>query len=164
MDFPWRADLVPGGAPIAVRLDPAEAFPPDAPVTPEPEQELRERFQEDWGQTRFSTSESAGQNIESDPTLLALDPRYYQAQDLDSYPRPLSPLRFGRPAGSGAEEVLLEILVDERGIVQDVILARPSQPGRLDEELRALLAATQFSPARKDGRAVRSRVTLSVRF
>ncbi|HEY7657685.1 MAG TPA: hypothetical protein VH881_12515 [Burkholderiales bacterium] len=91
------------------------------------------------------------------------DPRYYLARELDSYPRPLSPLRFGRPADSSAEEVLLEILVDERGVVQDVISARPAERSRADEELRAMLAATPFLPARKDGRLVKSRLVLRVR-
>jgi hypothetical protein len=91
------------------------------------------------------------------------DPRYYLARELDSYPTPLSPLRFGRPADSSAEEVLLEILVDERGVVRDVTLAPPAERSRAGEELRVLLAATPFLPARKDGRVVRSRLVLRVR-
>jgi hypothetical protein len=59
--------------------------------------------------------------------------------------------------------VLLEILVDERGVVQDVISARPAERSRADEELRAMLAATPFLPARKDGRLVKSRLVLRVR-
>ena len=91
------------------------------------------------------------------------DPRYYLARDLDSYPMPLSPLRFGRPAGSSAEDVLLEILVDERGVVRDVIIAAPGKRSRAGEDVRAMLAATPFLPARKDGRFVRSRLLLRVR-
>jgi hypothetical protein len=91
------------------------------------------------------------------------DPRFYVARELDSYPRPLLPLRFGRSAGSSAEDVLLEILVDERGVVRDVIFAAPGERSRAGEDLRAMLAATPFLPARKDGRVVRSRLVLRVR-
>jgi protein TonB len=160
IDFPWAAvERRAGEAPIAVRIAPVPELPSDAAVSPE--QNLQE-----GGEPRYpgSAIETPTRKIEPGPALLVSDPRYYLAQELDSYPRPLSPLRLGRLAGNSAEEALLEILVDERGVVQDVIFARPTRPGRLNEELRAVLAATHFSPARKDGRAVRSRVTLRVRF
>jgi len=92
----------------------------------------------------------------------AADPSYYTARDLDSYPRPLAPFRINRAAGDGAGEVRLEILIDEHGIVRDMTIAGPAAPARVEEELRAALAATRFLPARKDGRAVRSRIVLSI--
>ena len=92
------------------------------------------------------------------------DPNYYPARDLDDYPRPLAPLRIGRPARSSAGEVRLELLIDERGVVREVVLAGPAEPGAAEEELRATLAATPFMPARKDGRAVKSRVLMSINF
>lgn len=155
-----------------VRIAPTPALMSDNPRALDPEKPRglsaaapSERSAEEgiWGQTRLSTSGSASQKIESDPTFLAFDSRYYLAQELDSYPRPLAPLHFSRPAGGSAVEVLLEVLVDERGVVQDVILAQSSQSGRADEELRALLAAAHFLPARRDGRAVKSRLVLRVR-
>ena len=92
----------------------------------------------------------------------APDPIYYPARDLDDYPRPLAPLRIGRPARASAGEVRLELLIDEYGVVRDVVLAGPAQPGGAEVELRATLAATPFMPARKDGRPVRSRILLSL--
>ena len=92
------------------------------------------------------------------------DPNYYPARDLDDYPRPLAPLRIGRPARAGAGEMRLELLIDEHGLVRDVVFAGPAQPGGAEEELRATLAATPFMPARKDGRAVKSRVLMSISF
>lgn len=90
------------------------------------------------------------------------DLNYYPARDLDDYPRPLVPLRIDRPAHAGAGEVRLEILIDERGVVRDVVFAGPAQPKGAEEELRATLAATPFMPARKDGRPVRSRILLGL--
>jgi len=94
----------------------------------------------------------------------AADPSYYTARDLDRYPRLLAPLRINRAAGDGAGEIRLEILIDERGIVQDMNFAGSAAPARVEEELRAVLVATRFLPAQKDGRAVKSRVMLSVSF
>jgi len=94
----------------------------------------------------------------------AADPSYYTARDLDSYPKPIAPFRIDRAAGDGAGEVRLEILIDEHGIVRDITIAGPAAPARVEEALRAALAATRFLPAQRDGRAVRSRIVLSVGF
>lgn len=90
------------------------------------------------------------------------DPNYYTARDLDRYPRPLVPLRINQATGDVAREVRLEILIDERGMVQDMTFAGPAAPARMAEALRTALVATRFLPAQKDGRAVRSRIVLSV--
>ena len=114
--------------------------------------------------SEFSSSVAA----QTGPEVLALpqaaDPSYYTARDLDRYPRPLAPFQINRTAGDGVGEVRLEILIDERGIVQDMTFAGPAAPARVEEELRAALSATRFLPAQKDGRAVRSRIVLSVGF
>jgi len=112
-----------------------------------------------------SESSSAGA-AQTGTEVLALpqapDPDYYTARELDRYPRALAPFQVKRAAGDGAGEVRLEILIDERGIVQEMIFAGPAAPARVEEALRAALAATRFLPAQKDGRAVRSRIVLSI--
>ena len=90
------------------------------------------------------------------------DPTYYSARDLDAYPTPVVPLELDRIAAAG--RVALALLIDEQGAVNNVAFAGPAAPERLREELRAVLVATRFHPARKDGRAVRSRIVLSVDF
>ena len=114
--------------------------------------------------SQFSPSVAAQTGTEVVALPQAADPSYYTARDLDSYPRPLAPFRIDRAAGDRAGEVRLEILIDERGVVQDIAIAGPAAPARVEEELRAALAATRFLPAQKDGRAVRSRIVLSVSF
>jgi protein TonB len=94
----------------------------------------------------------------------APDANYYGARDLDRYPRPIAPFQIDRTAGNGAREVRLEVLIDELGIVQDMTFAGPAAPARVEEALRAALTATRFLPAQKDGRAVKSRIVLSVNF
>jgi hypothetical protein len=58
----------------------------------------------------------------------------------------------------------LELLIDELGVVRDVVFTGPAELRGAEEELRATLAATSFIPARKDGRAVKSRVLISISF
>jgi len=99
-------------------------------------------------------------------TQLALpqapDPTYYSARDLDVYPRPAAPLDFDRLARGVAGRVRLALLIDEAGIVKEIVVVETEPTGRLQEELRSALAATRFFPGQKDGRAVKSRVLLSV--
>jgi len=94
------------------------------------------------------------------------DPTYYAAHELDSYPRPAVPFDLDQLAGGVAEGTTtrfrLALLIDERGVVNEIAAVETGLPGRLEEELRARLAATPFIPARKDGRAVRSRILLGV--
>ncbi len=98
----------------------------------------------------------------------ASDPTVYTARDLDSYPRPVVPLDIGRfwslSAGIQPAEVRFELLIDEHGVVNEVAPAGPGTAGQPGAELRTALAATRFIPARKDGRAVKSRVQLSINF
>lgn len=93
------------------------------------------------------------------------DPKVYTARDLDSYPRPAASLDTSRiedPVAGNPVTVRLELTIDERGVVNDVSVAGPVRAGTAEAELRALLAATRFIPAIKEGRAVKSRVLLSV--
>jgi len=101
------------------------------------------------------------------PLPLIPDPTVYAARDLDSYPRPVAPLALGRLAHAGTDRpaiVRFEVTIDERGVASDVVLAGSGATETAEAGLRALLAATRFIPARKDGRAVKSRVLLSIRF
>jgi hypothetical protein len=87
------------------------------------------------------------------------DPTVYTARELDSLPVPVLPFDASRlPLASTAATIRLELLIDEHGTVNDVAVTGGAQ----ERELRAAIAATAFIPARKDGRAVRSRIILSV--
>lgn len=88
----------------------------------------------------------------------------YSARELDSLPAPVLPLDIGRllDRGAAATDLRLELVIDEHGAVNEVSFAAPGAAGVPERELRAALAATPFVPARKDGRAVKSRIMLSV--
>jgi protein TonB len=177
-DAPWGAGAIrTRPALITVRLSPLPAPVPPEPVSPDPELHrapepaatapgsvARLQSAQERGPARSSASarQTSSERIDPDPVFQGPDPNYYTARDLDSYPRPLAPLQLDVLRGERMGDVRLEILIDEAGVVQEVILMEAARAGPAEDELRAALAAARFHPARKDGRAVRSRLLLSV--
>ena len=92
-----------------------------------------------------------------------VDTTWYAAHDLDTYPRALGPITLeqARVEGQGAR-LLLWLRIDEFGQVVEVKAGESGAPDNLVEAARASLTGVRFAPARKDERAVRSRVLLSV--
>jgi protein TonB len=94
------------------------------------------------------------------------DPVVYPARELDRYPTPAAPFELdalaSRLGGVAAVTLRLELLIDEQGRVGEAAILDPGPLEWVALEARAIVAATRFHPARKDGRAVKSRVTLSV--
>lgn len=166
----WRS------APITVRLDP-QVLPASpaaamtrhsgAPETKRPRHPPASVAARQPAQRRVSVTPQADQP-ESIAVPRVADPTVYAARDLDSFPRPLLPMDIGRlwerAGGASGPGVRLELLIDEHGTVNEVRFADAGTAGELERELRATLAAMAFVPARKDGRAVKSRIVVSVNF
>lgn len=95
-----------------------------------------------------------------------VDANWYTVQDIDVYPRATTPLGFASPQGTGDAVVrmLLWLRIDEHGQVAEVSAGEPGIPAAWVDAARASLTAVRFTPARKDERAVRSRLLLSLRF
>ncbi|MCC7483795.1 MAG: hypothetical protein IT529_02295 [Burkholderiales bacterium] len=96
----------------------------------------------------------------------ALDTNWYTARELDVYPRPVSPAELdsalaGQFLGA-AGRVLLWLRISERGEVVEVSAGGRATPATTVAAARAALSSVRFEPARKDERAVRSRILLSV--
>lgn len=166
-DYSWRGRASsPPTVPITVRLQLPSAEVAEVAVVPA--QDSRQALSVPRRPKERAKSLPDGESSygtlqpfpEAPEKSIAPDPRYYPARDLDSYPWPLAPLEFDRRAESGGGEVRLELLIDEKGVVREVVFVQPARPGPGEEGLRAALAATHFMPGRKDGRAVKSRVTL----
>jgi protein TonB len=94
------------------------------------------------------------------------DPVHYAARDLDVYPQPLNRIEPVYPqtalAGEIGGSVTLLLLIDESGRVTDVSVVDASPPDEFEESALRALAATAYSPAQKNGRAVRSRILVKV--
>jgi len=167
---PRRSGATPSAidAPITVRFAPPPVAVRHAPAVTEAEiSRVPERPWPAAGNSVRAGSDlpaavAAPPGAEAPVALRSSDPTYYPARELDAYPQPAQPLEFDRLPGAGSVRLLL--LIDEHGIVNDLSLVEAGAAGRLDEALRTALAAARFVPARKDGRAVRSRIVLSVSF
>ncbi len=166
-----------GALPITVRLELLSQVLPAGPAVADPDEPpIPRRVDRHDGisrserltaqQAKVSTTRPAPASSLTLPQVP--DPTVYTARDLDSYPRPVVPLDIERlldlSVATPLAEVRVELLIDERGVVIDVAPAGPGTAGQPGAELRAALAATRFLPARKDGRAVKSRMLVSISY
>lgn len=87
---------------------------------------------------------------------------------VDEPPKPLHrtppeyPERARKKGVTG--RVLLSLLIDTAGAVQEVRVTESQPPGVFDEAAKAAVRAWRFQPARYEGRAVAIRVTLPLSF
>jgi hypothetical protein len=105
--------------------------------------------------------------IEPSPRLpQPADFTWYGAHEIDAYPRALVPLRLDLPAPDGlasaGARLLLWLRIDEHGAVVEVKAGEGDLPAHWLDAARARLAAVRFVPARKDERAVKSRLQVSI--
>jgi len=96
---------------------------------------------------------------------LPVDPRYYPAEEIDVFPKPLAPLivleRDGE-AGETNARIRISLHIDERGGVNRLRVVEADPAGAAEADL-ARMAGTRFSPALRNGRPVRSQVVLEIR-
>ncbi len=94
------------------------------------------------------------------------DPVHYAAKDLDFYPQPLNRIEPAYPQTALASEiggwVTLLLLIDESGRVTDASVVDAFPPDVFEESALRALVTTAYSPAQKNGRAVRSRILVKV--
>jgi hypothetical protein len=87
------------------------------------------------------------------------DPTYYGARSLDLYPKALTVIDLN--GFSGKSIVHATVFIDEYGMVNEV---RAIKAENIDVEnaARDLLMRTRFSPAVKEGRAVKAQLVMSL--
>jgi protein TonB len=168
-EVPRRNVSAAGAFPLAVRIEPLPGPTLDIPTATGTEELSRPLQRRQRPVTADVDERRALPRMAPVAPPLSLpqipDPTVYAARDLDSYPRLAAPLDTGRiePLKSGAPAVVrLEVTIDERGIVNDVAIVGPGPAADVEKETVAMLTAARFVPARKDGRAVKSRVVLSI--
>lgn len=95
-----------------------------------------------------------------------VDPVYYPARQLDVYPALIQPVSLDYPRqaadASVGGRVLLMLQIDETGAVRELSIIETGPARVIEDTLRAAFSEARFSPARKDGRAVKSRVLIGV--
>ena len=97
---------------------------------------------------------------------LLVDPAWYEAKDLDLYPRPLAPLQpaYSASASDVSGEVTLLLQIDEFGAVKQVAVLSAEPAGYFEDDALLTLQSAHFEPAQREGRPVRSRIVMKVRF
>ncbi|MFN3750707.1 MAG: energy transducer TonB [Thiobacillus sp.] len=147
------APLAPSEAGPALPAPPAEpAVPPvSATALPTPAAEPR------------PPEPAAGGALHS-----AVDLTFYTARELDVQPRALGsiepdyPLDADRQRRSG--KVRLQLKLEADGRVSDVEIVQADPPGVFDESAVRAFRAARFSPAQKNGRAVRALLLIEVEY
>jgi periplasmic protein TonB len=96
------------------------------------------------------------------------DPTYYPAKQLDVYPQPLNPIQLDYPESAASAKVdgrlLVLLLIDEFGVVNDASIVESQPQGYFEDAALAVFRAARFSPAQKQGHAVKSRVLLQIKY
>jgi protein TonB len=97
-----------------------------------------------------------------------VDLQWYEARDLDRYPRALSSFDPPYPASAQSDAVrgavTLLLAIDESGSVHDIIVVSAEPAGYFEAAALASARGAQFAPAEKDGRPVRSKIIVKLRF
>jgi protein TonB len=94
------------------------------------------------------------------------DPVYYPAHELDVYPALVRPVNLEYPRYAGNEyasgRVQVMLLIDEKGGVREFSIIGGGVARAFEQLIRAAFSEARFLPARKDGRAVKSRMLIAV--
>ena len=97
-----------------------------------------------------------------------VDLQWYEARDLDTYPRALSPLDLSQSTSERTDgphgTVTLLLAIDEAGGVHDAAVVSEEPAGSFEPAALAAVRAARFAPARKDGQDVRSKIIVKLRF
>ena len=159
---PAAADIEPAPASVAV-------VPDAAPV---PSAEKPRNVTEAKAETRPEPARAVEQPASSPASGLEVpfirDPTYYPAKQLDVYPQPLTQIRLDYPESAASAKVdgrlLVLLLIDEFGVVNDASVVESQPEGYFEDAALAVFRAARFSPAQKQGHAVKSRVLLQVKY
>ena len=99
---------------------------------------------------------------------LAEDLTYYPGKLVDVHPTALQPIVPAYPdaaSDAGVEGgVTVLLMIDEFGRVRDLSVVEANPPGHFEESALSAFRNAHFTPAIKDGRAVKSRVLIRVSY
>lgn len=96
------------------------------------------------------------------------DPTWYPAKQVDVHPSAIRPIEPDYPI-QGVEQgidgnVLLLLLIDEVGVVKEASVMEANPEGVFEESALFAFRQARFTPAQKNGRAVKSRVLIRVSY
>jgi protein TonB len=97
-----------------------------------------------------------------------VDSQWYEARDLDAYPRALASLNPPYPPSAQTDAprgvVTLLLAIDETGAVHDASVVSAEPAGYFEASALASVRDARFAPGEKEGRVVRSKIVVKLRF
>lgn len=115
---------------------------------------------------RISRRERLPDRVPEDRGMTA-DTRYYGVQEIDVFPS-LASASVQAPPGEGhrmsAGHALVLVLIDQSGQVDEVEIIEAEPAPHFGDEVRRSLLSSRFTPALRNGRAVKSRVIVRVEY
>lgn len=161
-------EVMPPGQTLLRVTQPLEVFIPGSVTLPSVEEkaiadEFRE--QEKIPDAPAGRAVSIPATTESRDPIARNDDRFFGARELDRYPLPLAPLALNNvPSVSGV--VRFWVNIDQFGKILEATLVNQdmsaSMSANIQDMARRQLLATQFMPAVKNNRPVRSRILLEL--
>jgi periplasmic protein TonB len=98
----------------------------------------------------------------------AVDLAYYSAREVDVLPRSLRDIRPDYPTEADRRRlsgsVKLQIKLEADGRVSDIEVVESTPEGMFDESALAAFRQARFSPAQRNGRPVRARIMIEVKY
>jgi len=93
-------------------------------------------------------------------------PNYLVGASLDPGPKPLHEIEPAYPARAGQQQglVVLRLLINERGLVDNAAVVRSEPRGFFEESALEAFTSARFSPGLLFGLPVKSQVTIEVEF
>lgn len=173
---PGRSGEVRASPVIAARLavpsapardePPLERAPPVEPLQPQPPVARARGPFAGAPQTAKIEPDPGSSPRSSTGMANAPDATYYAARELDVYPALASTLDLrALPAPAAADlraRAALLVLIDAHGAVDEVKIVEAGPGSDFEAQARQALLAARFTPALKNGRAVRSRLLIRI--
>jgi TonB family protein len=115
---------------------------------------------------RSASPDLALRHAQASSSGIAAPPRYLPAEELDERPLIRTQVQpaFPPDAPVASGRVVLRLLINEAGAVDQALAVQSDPPGVFDEAAVEAFASARFTPGRKDGNAVRSSLRIELQF
>jgi periplasmic protein TonB len=102
----------------------------------------------------------------SPPEAVALGSYYFRSSELDVRAQPLGAIDPEYPSSAGLAEgyLVLQLLINERGTVDEVVILVSDPEGVFDESARKAFGDARFEPAERNGIPVKSEMVVEVKY
>lgn len=115
---------------------------------------------------RAARPDPVWRDLDAPASGFAAPPKYLPAEELDERPLIRTPVHptFPADAPAASGRVVLRLLINEAGAVDQAFTEQADPPGVFDAAAVDAFSSARFTPGRKDGIAVRSSLRIELQF